>query len=303
MPQSGEYKSKIGLDSLYIAVLTQDDASGYVAGTPVWFAPAAEASQAPVTAIDMQYADNQPYDVLTAEAETKITLKVTNLDLATLALITGRVFDVASGRMYDNGGIPPDCALLCRAKKSNGKYRYYSFLHGKFSMPKEDVATQAAKPDPKQLELEFTAIRTVYKFVMGAVTDSVKRLIGDDDTVNFVAGSTWFTQVQTPTTTVPSALSMTASVPANSASAVVITQVCTLTFNNALQVGEEFDCMIINSTTGAVIAGVNTIDGTRKIVTVAHTASLAAATLHRMIYTVKDVFGQVVVGTTSFTTA
>jgi phi13 family phage major tail protein len=303
MAQSGEFKSKIGLDSIYIATLTQDDSSAYVAATPQYFAPAGEATQEPVTSFDVQYADNQPYDVMSGEGETKINLKVTNADLATIALITGRVFDVASGRMYDNGGIPPDCALMFRAKKSNGKYRYYSFLHGKFSMPKEEAATLAEKPDPKMLELVYTAIRSIYKFNLGAVTDSVKRLVGDDDTLNFTAGATWFAQVQTPTTTVPSALSLTAPVPANAATAIPVTQICTLTFNNALNVGEEFDCLLINSSTGAVIAGVNTIDTARKVVTVAHTANLASATLHRMIYTVKDVFGQTVQGTTSFTTA
>jgi methionine-rich copper-binding protein CopC len=218
-------------------------------------------------------------------------------------MITGRVFDSASGRIYDNGGIPPDCAFLFRSKKSNGKYRYYSFLHGKFSMPKEDSTTLADKPDPKDLELEFTAIRTIYKFTMGAVTDSVKRLIGDDDTVNFTAGSTWFTQVQTPTTTVPSALSLSTSSPANSATAVAVSATLTLTFNNALAAGEEVDAVLINSSTGAVIAGTNSIDTTRKILTVGHTANLTAATLHRIVYTVRDVFGQVTNGVVSFTTA
>ncbi len=47
MPNAGEYKSKVGLDSLYIAEVTQDDLVAYAAGTPAYFAPAAEASQRP----------------------------------------------------------------------------------------------------------------------------------------------------------------------------------------------------------------------------------------------------------------
>ncbi len=42
---SGEYKSRIGLDKLYIAEVTQDDANGYTADTPEYLAPTAEANQ------------------------------------------------------------------------------------------------------------------------------------------------------------------------------------------------------------------------------------------------------------------
>jgi len=34
MPESGEYKSTIGVDQLYYALITQDDDDGYAAGTP-----------------------------------------------------------------------------------------------------------------------------------------------------------------------------------------------------------------------------------------------------------------------------
>lgn len=299
-----EQRSKIGLDNLYFALVTQDDSAAYVAGTPEYLAPSANATMEPQSSFTIQYADNQPYDVMTVEGETKVTLEVTGLSLAQLGIIIGRAFDSATGRLYDNGGVPPYIALGFRSMKSNGHYRYFWLLKGKFSMPKEEVATLADKPDPKTLTLEFTAMRTIYRYSLpGSITDSVKRVIGDDDTASFTVGATWFGQVQTPTTTAPAALTLTTAVPANGATAVAVTQVCTLTFSNVLAVEEEFDCMLINSTTGAVIAGTNTIDATRKIVTVAHTSNLAAATLHRMIYTVKDIYNQTLVGTTSFTTA
>ncbi len=299
-----EQRSKIGLDQLQFALVTQDDNAAYVAGTPEYLAPSAVATMEPQSSFEIQYADNQPYEVMSAEADTKVSLEVTGLSLLQLATITGRSFDATTGRMYDNGSVPPYVALGFRSMKSNGHYRYFWLLKGKFSMPKEEVETLADKPSPKTMKLDFTAIRTVFKFSLpNSVTDSVKRVIGDDDTTSFTAGATWFSQVQTPATTVPAALSMSASDPANSATAVQVSKVCTLTFNNALAAGEEFDCLLINSSTGAVIAGVNTIDATRKIVTVAHTANLTAATLHRMIYTVKDIYGQSVSGTTSFTTA
>ena len=194
---AGEYKSKIGLDNLYVASITTDDATDYAAGTPAYLAPAAEASLEPSTSFDIQYADDQAYDVASSEGETKVALKVTNIDLAQLATITGKVFDVATGRMFDNGGTAPYMALSFRSKKSNGEYRYYQYLKGKFDMPKEEIATLGEKPEPKLLELTYTAIRTTYKFDLGSINDSVKRVVGDTDITAFDETG-WFTSVQMP---------------------------------------------------------------------------------------------------------
>lgn len=196
-PNAGEYKSKIGLDMLYVAEVTEDSADTYTAEAPAYFAPAAEASQEPTSSFEVQYADDQAFDVMSSEGETKIGLTVTNLDLAMLAKITGRVFDQVTGRLFDNGGVAPYMALSFRSLKSNGNYRYYQYLKGVFAMPKEGVATKGEKPEPKTLELTFTAIRTVYKFDLGEVIDSVKRIIGDEDIDAFDATG-WFEEVQTP---------------------------------------------------------------------------------------------------------
>jgi len=197
MTNPGEYKSKIGLDMLYVAEVTADEANSYTADTPAYLAPAAEASQEPTTSFDIQYADDKAFDVMSAEGETKIGLTITNIDLATLAQITGRVFDAATGRFYDNGGVAPYMALSFRSLKSNGSYRYYQYLKGMFSMPKEDLATKGEKPEPKTLELTYTAIPTFCKFDLGDVIDSVKRIIGDEDITAFDAAG-WFDEVQTP---------------------------------------------------------------------------------------------------------
>jgi phi13 family phage major tail protein len=298
-----EYKSRVGLDSLYVAQVTSDAAAGYVAGTPEYFAPAGEASQEPSTSLEIQYADNQPYDVAAGEGETKINLTVTGMSLQMLALITGRVWDAASGRMWDNAtGIAPYFALMFRSKKSNGKNRYYCFLKGHFEMPKEEAATMKDKPDIKTVQLTYTALKTVYQFNLGSVTDGIKRIVGDEDSTNF-SGTTWFSQVQTPVVTSPSALALSSSDPTAGATGVAVTKVLTLTFNNALQNAAIYNVVLINSSTGAVVAGTNSLDATKKIMTVGHTSNLAASTLHRIVYGVVDIYGQTLSGVVSFTTA
>ena len=302
MANEGEYKSKIGLDNLYIAEVTADSAAAYTADTPAWLAPAAEASQEPSTAFQIQYADDQPYDVATSEGETKLALKITGLDLETLAMITGKVFDDTTGRMYDNGGIAPVMALGFRSKKSNGSYRYYWYLKGKFDMPKEAVATLADKPDPKTLDLSFTAIRTVYKFDLGDIDDSVKRVIGDDDTAAF-DDTGWFTQVQVPGVLTPSALAMSPSVPGDGTSNISITANQTLTFNNALPADAANHIMLILASDASQVAGTVTLDATKKIVTIDPTASLTNSVAYIITYAVTDIYGSTLKGAVNFTTA
>lgn len=302
MANSGEYKSRVGLDSLYVAEVTQDDTSAYTAGTPAYLAPAAEASQEPSSSFAIQYADDQPFDVATAEGETKIALKVTGIDLATLALITGRKFDSTTGRMYDNGGTAPYMALSFRSKKSNGSYRYYQYLKGKFDMPKEDTATLAEKPEPKVLELSYTAIRTVKTFDLGGgVTDSVKRIVGDTDTTNFSA-TNFFAQVQTPDVAAVSALALSSSDPADGASGVAITKTITLTFNNALPAGAIKNVAVVKAD-GTIVACTNSLDATAKIMTVNPDASLDAASTYIVAIAVVDIYGQALNAAVNFGTA
>lgn len=195
---SGEYKSRIGLDSLYIALVTNDSATGYTAGVPEYLAPAAEATQEPTQNSETQYADDQAYDISSSEGETAITLQVTNIPLVTLGTILGRPYDETNGLFYDNGAVAPYCALMFRSLKSNGSYRYYSFLKGRFDVPSESAVTKGETPEPQVLEMVYRAIKTTYEWDLAAgVSDGVKRIIGDDDATGF-SGASWFTAVPVP---------------------------------------------------------------------------------------------------------
>jgi phi13 family phage major tail protein len=296
MTVANEYKPRVGLDSLYVAAITKDDSTGFTAGTPVYLAPAADASLAPNASQDVLYADDQPWDVLMAEAETKVSLSVTNISMALLAAMTGRVFDVASGQLWDNaGGSPAYYALGFRSLKSNGKYRYYWFLKGTFEMPPEDFTTKGAKPDPKMVKLAFTAIKTIYKFTLGSITDSVKRVMGDEDTLNFSATG-WFTQVVTPATSVPGAFTLSSSSPVNDAATASKTADITLTFSNPIPTADLTNIALYDINTPAtpvLVATTKTLDATQKVVTMVH-AGLTASHKFMVAFPISDVYGQVI---------
>jgi phi13 family phage major tail protein len=299
---TGEYKSKIGLDSLYIAEVTVDSAAAYTADTPEYLAPAAEASQQPATNSQTQYADDQAYDVIDSEGETAINLSVTGIPPEMQAKLLGRVFDAASGRVFDNpGATAPYFALSFRALKSNGSYRYYQYLKGKFDNPQEDTTTRGETPDPKVMSLVYRAIKTIHVFDLGDIDDSAKRVFGDEDTDNF-DGATWFSQVQTPVVVAPSALSLSSSTPTDGATGISVSANQTLTFNNALTAGAVNNVVLVKAD-GTVIAGAITLDATKKIVTINPTASLDASSVYIITYGVTDIYGQTLAGAINFTTA
>lgn len=299
---AGEYKSRIGLDSLYIAEVTADSASAYTADTPEYLAPAAEASQAPATNAATQYADDQPYDSMVFEGETVITMTVTGIPAEMQAKLLGRQFDSVSGRVFDNpGATPPYFALSFRSLKTNGSYRYYQYLKGRFSAPTEETATKTDSPDPKTTQLTYTAIPTIYNFDIGATNEPVKRIYGDADTDNFSATG-WFSQVQTPSVAAPSALALSSSDPTDGETAVVVTKTITLTFNNAL-LAAEINHVVVSKADGTLAACTNSLDTTKKIMTVNPDSSLSASTVYIVAIGVTDIYGQDLQAVVNFTTA
>jgi phi13 family phage major tail protein len=303
MTAQGEYKSTLGLRDLYYALVTQDDASAYAADTPAYMAPLINANAAPASNSKTQYADDGPYDVMTAEGETKIDLETSGIPVAILAVLLGKTYDASTGRMFDNGGTPPDVALSFRSVKSNGSYRYYQYLKGKFSAPGEEQATKTDTPDPKTAKITFTAVKTVHQFTLpGSITDGVKRVWGDQDTTGF-SGTTWFSAVQVPVIGSPGSFTVTPS-PADAATGVVVSVDITLTFSNALAAHSE-DGIILTTAAGVPKACARTLNAARTVVTLNPTTDMAGTTDYLVIVPgVVDIYGQTLADTVvNFTTA
>jgi phi13 family phage major tail protein len=298
---AAEYKSLIGLDQIYVALMTADSAAAYTAGTPEILAPAVDIALTPVSSQETQYADNQPYDVFSSEAETDMVITLTGMPSEMEALILGSVFDVASGRVFNNGGTPPYVAIGFRALKSNGKYRYYWLQKVQFSPPEAGAVTKADKATPKTTQLNAKAIKTIYKWNLGSVTDSVKDVHGDEDTDNFSATG-WFSQVQVPSVAAPSALALSSSDPTDGASSMAVTKTITLTFNNALPAGEIYH-VVVTKADGTLKACTNSLDVTKKIMTVNPDTDFDASSTYIVAIGVTDIYGDTLQAVVNFGTA
>lgn len=302
---ANEYKSLIGLDNIYVALVTEDSVAAYTADTPQVLAPAVEIALKPVSSQETQYADNQAYDVFASEAETDMEITLTGMPGEMEALILGSVFNAASGRVYNNTGTPPYVAIGFRAMKSNGKFRYYWLQKVQFSPAESGAVTKADKATPKTVKFNAKAIKTVYKWDLGTKTDSVKDVHGDEDTTNFSA-TAWFSQVQVPGTTPPAALQLSSSVPTDGATGISVSANQTLTFNNAL-VNDAASMVFLSKTSdGSLVSmasGYPSLDATKKIITLDPASNLTASTAYKISYAVKDIYGQWLQGIVDFTTA
>jgi phi13 family phage major tail protein len=300
---AAEKKSVVGIDNVYFALVTEDSADAYTTGTPVSLAPVATMTAKPVTSQEMQYADNQAYDAFASEAETDHEYTFTNVPPETLATLTGKYFDATTGRVIDVNGIPPYVAIGFRALKSNGKYRYYWYHKVQFVAPEEGADTKADKITPKTLKMTAKALQTIHQFYVDSVNQSIKRIWGDEDTTNFSATS-WFSQVQVPGSSAPSALALSSSTPADEATNVSASADVSLTFNNALTSAATVGVSLIKASDGSVIAGTKTLNSTTlKTVTINPTSNLDASTVYILTYGVTDIYGQTLSGAITFTTA
>lgn len=290
-PAQGEYKSALGLRDLYYALVSQDDADAYAAGSPAYMAPAINANASPASNSATQYADDGPYDVMTSEGETKIELETSGIPMSIQAVLLGKAFDASTGRMFDNGGTPPDVALSFRSIKSNGSYRYFQYLKGKFSAPSEEMSSKKDAPEPKTSKIVFTAVKTVHQFDLGDINDGVKRVTGDEDDANF-DGSTWFSSVQVPVVGSPASLTCTPS-PADAATGVAAAVSPTLTFSNPLAAGAENGISLTRVSTLAPIACTITINAARTVITIDPSSNLSSSAQYVIgVSGVRDIYGQ-----------
>ncbi len=303
---SDETKVVVGVDSVYYALVTQDDVNGYVAGAPAVLVPAMELKSTPKSASETLYADNGANDRVSAEGETDLELISPNFPELVLAALTGKIVDAATGRVFDHSDPSgaPYFALGYRFKKSNGHYRYRWYLKCRAEEPGEEAVSQSDKPNLKPKTLKVSAMKTIYKFDLkgdGSLMDGVKRVHGDQDTASFSA-TTWFAAVQVPLAGSPGAFTVS-SVPADAATGVALAADVVITFSNELQDGAE-DHIILTTAAGVPVACARTINTARKIVTLNPNSNLTGTTDYLVIIPgVVDIYGQTLANTViNFTT-
>ena len=132
----------IGLDKLYYAPITEAANGEETYGTPVMLAKAISAELSVELAEATLYADDGAAEVIKEFKNGTLSLGVDDIGRTAAEELTGATTD-DNGVLIstsEDGGNP--VAIGFRAKKANGKYRYFWLYRVKFGVPNTNLATK-----------------------------------------------------------------------------------------------------------------------------------------------------------------
>jgi len=187
----------IGLDSLYYSKITEDVNGNETYGAPKVLAKAMTAELSIELVEAILYADDGPSEVVKEFKSGTLTLGIDDIGSLVAQDLTGCKIDsnnVVISRSED-GGSP--VAIGFRAKKANGKYRYFWLYRAIFSVPATSLATKGDSITFSSPTIEGTVFRR--NKLDGENKHPWKAEVTEGD--NGVANATiinWFTAVYEP---------------------------------------------------------------------------------------------------------
>ncbi|HCS75815.1 phage tail protein [Enterococcus faecium] len=191
----------IGLDKLYYATITDDENGEEIYGTPTQLAKAISAELSVELAEATLYADDGAAEIVKEFKNGTISLGVDDIGSTTAAALTGVTVDknnvVVSNS--EDGGDP--VAVGFRAKKSNGKYKYYWLYRVKFGIPATNLATKGDSITFSTPTIEGTVLRRNKPDTSGKHPWKAEVTEGDKDVPASVISS-WYAEVYEPDYTV-----------------------------------------------------------------------------------------------------
>ena len=132
----------IGLDKLYYAKITEDAEGIETYGNPQILAKAMNADLSVEMAEATLYADDGAAEMVKEFKSGTLSLAIDDIGATIASDLTGSTID-KSGVIIstaEDGGSP--VAIGFRARKANGKYKYYWLYRVKFSIPATSLATK-----------------------------------------------------------------------------------------------------------------------------------------------------------------
>jgi len=174
----------IGLDRLYYAKITENDAGEETYGTPEQLAKAISADLSVELAEATLYADDGASEIVKEFKSGTLSLGIDDIIDKNKVLISAS----------EDGGDP--VAVGFRAKKSNGKYKYYWLYRVKFGIPATNLATKGDSITFSTPTIEGTILRRNKADAGGKHPWKAEALEGD---VTAATITNWYKEVYEPT--------------------------------------------------------------------------------------------------------
>lgn len=187
----------IGLDKLFYAKITEDQEGNETYAEPVSLAKAMTAELSVELAEATLYADDGAAEIVKEFQSGTLSLGVADIGSAVAEDLTGAKIDdnkvlISSS---EDGGDP--VAVGFRAKKANGKYRYFWLYRVKFGIPATNLTTKGESIEFSTPTIEGTVLRRNKVDTKG--THPWKAEVSEDDTgVSADTISNWYKEVYEP---------------------------------------------------------------------------------------------------------
>ena len=149
----------IGLDRLYYAKITEEEGGEETYGTPIQLAKAISAELSVEMNEATLYADDGASEIVKEFKSGTLSLGVDDIGQAAASDLTGAVIDKNNVLVSasEDGGSP--VAIGFRAKKANGKYRYFWLYRVKFGIPAANLTTKGDSITFSTPTVEGTVLR------------------------------------------------------------------------------------------------------------------------------------------------
>ena len=194
----------IGLDRLYYAKITEDESGEETYAAPVPLAKAISADMFVELAEAILYADDGAAEIVKEFKNGTLSLGIDDIGVSAASDLTGATIDDNHVLIStsEDGGTP--VAVGFRAKKANGKYRYYWLYKVKFGIPATNLATKGDSITFSTPTIEGTIMRRNKLDAKGRHPWKAEVTEGDAD----VAADTitnWYKEVYEPSYTTAAA--------------------------------------------------------------------------------------------------
>ena len=189
----------IGLDKLYYAKITEGANGEETYATPIQLAKAISADLSVELAEATLYADDGTAEVAKEFKSGTLSLGIDDIGATAASDLTGAVIDknnvIVSAA--EDGGSP--VAIGFRAKKANGKYRYFWLYRVVFGIPATNLATKGDSITFSTPTIEGTVLRRNKADTRGK--HPWKAEVTEGDTTSTTTITNWYKEVYEPTYT------------------------------------------------------------------------------------------------------
>ena len=185
----------IGLDKLYYADITEDENGNETYGTPKQLAKAISADLTVELNEATLYADDGQAEAVKEFKSGTLSLGVDDIGAETAAALVGATLDANGVLISGSEDTAKYVAIGFRAKKANGKYKYYWLYRVLFGVPATNLATKGDSISFNTPTIEGTIFRR--NKIDGKNNHPWKAEV-TETAANSTIINAWYTQVYEP---------------------------------------------------------------------------------------------------------